>query len=138
MTDIQIPVSIGFEMETQFMTPILVNNHRIKDIHNRIVDDVVYYQLHSTENDDFYLYGDAFTSTEFATLCQHFKFPEKKIHIKELYSRDPGITLQFNQFYSKLTNTEFVNTFPRDQKINLSKLWNHIIIYLRKTIENIQ
>jgi hypothetical protein len=33
---------------------------------------------------------------------------------------------------------EFVNTFPKDQQVQLSKLWNHIRLYLKKCVQNVE
>ena len=64
---IKIPISIGFECESQFMSPVLVNEKKIQQIEGRI-DELIQYKIHSDENDIFLIYGDAFTeATDFFT-----------------------------------------------------------------------
>lgn len=134
-----IPISIGFECETQFMIPVLVNEKKIKTIEGS-TDTFIQYQLYSKENDNLYIYGDAFTMTTDFAASRSFQLARqtKEIHVKELYSRQGDQPLQVKSFNKILKNAEFINTFPDNEPVQITKLWNHILKYMNKTINNIE
>ncbi|NDB86516.1 MAG: hypothetical protein EB127_28030 [Alphaproteobacteria bacterium] len=137
MSTIRIPISIGFEFETQFLCPILVNEYRFKGIENEI-EELISYQLYSKDNDIFSLYGDAFTETPFSQKIDQLRL-ENHIYVKELYSRKEENYLHLDRDWkSQLRNAEFINTFPLDEGVALSKLWEHIVKYMKKTVSNIE
>jgi hypothetical protein len=127
----KIPMSIGFEVETQYMCPILLNDTMIKSIDP---DRLVSYQIYSNEKEEFIIYGDAFTEdTDFSTEANRLKFAS--IEVKPHYERQ-NLFLELRRYPNILRNMEFVNTFPKDQQV--SKLWNHIRFYLKKCVQNVE
>lgn len=136
----KIPLSIGFELETQYLCPILIDKSGfIGDIDNEH-PTLIDYQIWSADNTEFSLCGDQFTlSTEFAQELFSNPFIIKYIKTRKMYARkhDTDYFL-INDFLQSLHNTEFINTFYKNENVSINNILTHIIHKLQKTAKNIK
>jgi hypothetical protein len=115
-------LSIGTEFETQFLSPVLVNDTTFIGI-GKDFDTMMKYQISKNPNHIFEVYGD--------NLAQKTRLYE---YIRKYHSRDYPQTISFRipreretlsltYKYDKdlFTDAEFLNTFPENVSVDLTK-----------------
>lgn len=140
MTTLKIPISIGFELETQYLCPVLIDKKNyIKDIDNEN-PSLIDYKIWSTDNAEFVFSGDQFTkSTDFAKDTLGIPFSFRIIKTRKIRARKHDINdFMTDTFFDSLRNAEFINTFYKNEIVSINNIWKHIINKLQKSVNNIK
>lgn len=110
-------MSIGTELETQFLCPVLVNQYKIVGV-GKDFETVMKYEILNTPTHILEMYGDAFADSAFAKTTKKFRETEISFGDKNDRSARTTLRLDYNELYA---DAEFVNTFPENVSVPLTK-----------------
>ena len=122
-------MSIGTELETQFLCPVLVNQNKIVGV-GKDFETLMRYEILNTPTHIFEMYGDAFADSAFARTTRKFKETEISFGDKNNRSTRTTLSLDYDELYA---DAEFVNTFPENVSVLLSK--THIVHYILQHVK---
>jgi len=122
-------MSIGTELETQFLCPVLVNQNKIVGV-GKDFETLMRYEILNTPTHIFEMYGDAFADSAFARTTRKFKETEISFGDKINRSARTTLSLDYDELYA---DAEFVNTFPENVSVLLSK--THIVHYILQHVK---
>jgi hypothetical protein len=122
-------MSIGTELETQFLCPVLVNQNKIVGV-GKDFETVMKYEILNTPTHILQMYGDAFADSAFAKTTKKFRETEIYFGDKNDRSSRTTLSLDYDELYA---DAEFVNTFPENVSVQLSK--THIVHYILQHVK---
>ena len=116
-------LSIGTEFETLFLSPILVNDNSFTGI-GKDFETLIKYQISKTPNHIFQVYGDnlGFKSDLYNDIRKyHSKDYPKTVSFRIPRQRQSVLSLTYEYFHTLFTDAEFINTFPENVSVDLTK-----------------
>jgi hypothetical protein len=128
-------LSIGTEFETQFLSPVLVNDTTFISI-GKDFDTMMKYQISRNPNHIFEVYGDNLAQkTRLYEYIRkyHSKDYPKTISFRIPKERESVVSLTYQYDKDLFTDAEFLNTFPENVSVDLTK--ESIIHYILQHVK---